>query len=114
MGNSPLYLPEGYRDRTHAKTDGIAKTGQVAPTGTVTHVEHWNGSMDATVRPKTVTMKVKATIGADPDPDHVQAIAVFEKATRRLDFARHTGDQAFIMRAEQAMAVASRRLEETQ
>ena len=110
----PLYLPEGYQKRTHSKTEGIAKTGQVAPKGTVTHTEHWNGSMDATVRPRTVTMKMNTTIGADPDPDHVAAIAVFEKATRRLDFARHTGDEAFIMRAERAMTAAQKRLEATQ
>ena len=112
--NSPLYLPEGYQKRTQSKTEGVAKTGQVADTGTVTHTEHWNGSMDATVRPKTVTMKMKATYGADPDPQHVHAIAQFEKATRRLDFARHTGDESFIMRAERQMQVAQEQLEATQ
>ena len=114
MGRSPLYLPEGYQKRTQSKTEGVAKTGQVADTGTVTHREHWNGSMDATVRPKTVTMKMNVTMGADPDPQHVQAIAVFEKATRRLDFARQSGDSSFIMKAERAMATAQKQLEATQ
>ena len=114
MGKSPLYLPEGYQNRTRDKTEGVARTGQVAKTGTVTHTEHWNGSMDATVRPRTVTMKMKATMGADPNPDHVKAIAAFEKATRRLDFARQAKDHNFIAKAERAMTVAQERLEATQ
>ena len=114
MTNSPLYLPEGYQNRTRSETEGVASTGQVAKTGTVTHTEHWNGSVDATVRPRTVTMKMKATYGADPNPDHVRAIAAFEKATRRLDFARQAGDPSFLGRAESAMAMAQEQLEATQ
>ena len=114
MSKAPLYLPSNYRDRTKSTTVGVAKTGQVAPKGTVTSTEHWNGSVDCTVRPRAVTMRVKATIGADPNPDHVHAIAGFEKATRRLDFARNTGDEGFIASAERAMMVAQERLEATQ
>jgi hypothetical protein len=114
MTNSPLYLPEGYQKRTRSKTEGVASTGQVAKTGTVTHTEHWNGSVDATVRPRTARMKVKATMGADPNPYHVHAIAAFEKATRRLDFARKSGDKGFLVKAERAMLVAQERLEATQ
>ena len=114
----PLYLPEGYAKRTQSKTEGIAKTGQVAPKGTVTHTEHWDGSVDATVRPATAKMRAKIRLGgvdgADPDPDHVAAIAQFEKATRRLDFARGTGDAGFLARAEAEMYAAQRRLDETQ
>jgi hypothetical protein len=118
MPDSPLYLPSDYMDRTRSKTEGVAKTGAVAKTGTVTHTEHWDGSVDATVRPATARMKAKIRLGgvdgADPDPQHVQAIAVFEKASRRLDFARRTGDAEFVVKAERALYAAQRRLEETQ
>lgn len=119
-GGSPLYLPQGYKDRTHSTTEGIASTGQVGEKGTVTQTEHWDGSTDATVRPGSVGVKlntqIKMTIpeGADPNPQHVAAIARYEKAVRRLQFARKTKDDSFLARAESEAYDAKRELEATQ
>ena len=113
-GASPLYLPEGYAKRTRSKTEGVAKTGKTSTKGTVTHTEHWDGSVDATVRPGPISMKLTNPLGAPPDPDHVKAIARYEKAIRRLDFARKGNDTEFLRRAEQEVYDAQRHLEATQ
>lgn len=52
MPNRFTFLPENYKKRTRIRVDGLAATGQVSPQGTVTHRDHWDGSMDAIVRPE--------------------------------------------------------------
>jgi hypothetical protein len=47
---------ESILDKPKATTEGLAKTGQVSKLGTVTHYEHRDGRVDATVRPGTVSM----------------------------------------------------------
>ena len=114
MSDAPMYLPEGYKKRVNAVTVGVAKTGQVSNQGTVTQSEHWDGSMDATVKPQPVSLSMRITNGAPPNPAHVHAVAHLEKALRRLKFARVSGDPKFLERAETAVAEATRELEEAQ
>ena len=44
-----LFLPSDYKKRTRRVVSGVAKTGEVSPKGTVTHIEHWDDrvSVDA-------------------------------------------------------------------
>lgn len=56
-----LYLPSGYKNRKHAVTTGVAKTGEVSPKGTVTHTEDWEGRVAADVAPAQIHLVV------DPD-----------------------------------------------
>lgn len=46
-------LPSGYKVRKHYVTDGIARSGEVSPKGTVTHAEDWEGRVSAHVLPGT-------------------------------------------------------------
>lgn len=52
------FLPEHYKKKTRIRVDGLAATGQVSPQGTVTHRDHWDGSMDAIVTPQPVQLSV--------------------------------------------------------
>ena len=46
-----LYLPSGYKKRTHKVVTGVARTGEVSAKGIVTHVETWDDRVAATVSP---------------------------------------------------------------
>lgn len=52
------FLPEGYKKSTRIRVDGVAATGQISPQGTVQHTDHWDGSMDAIVRPQPIALSV--------------------------------------------------------
>jgi len=44
---------------TNTVTEGVATTGQLSPRGTVTHTEHWDGHIDATVTPRPIHMTTR-------------------------------------------------------
>ena len=44
-----LYLPSGYKKRTHKIVTGVAKTGEVSEQGVVTHTESWDDRVKAVV-----------------------------------------------------------------
>ena len=46
-------------DDTRTTTEGVAASGEVSNHGTVSHIEHRDGSIDATVRPRPVKASVK-------------------------------------------------------
>lgn len=58
-----LYLPQGYKNRKHLVTEGVAKTGEVSPKGTVTHAEHWDGRVAADVQMVTMRYEYSAKTG---------------------------------------------------
>ena len=106
-----FFLPSRYKDRTHSRTWGIAKTGQISKQGTVTQTEHWNGSMDATVRPAAFG------IGLHPmrpqSADSVAAVLELEAAIRENETALRSSDQGWRQRTARRVEVAKRRLAET-
>lgn len=61
----PNHLPIGralnltpFDQRTNVVTEGVAKTGQTSPKGTVAHTEHFDGRVDATASVRSVTAKL--------------------------------------------------------
>jgi hypothetical protein len=51
--------PRPTRDTdTHSVTEGVASSGEESKQGTVTHIHHRNGRIDATIRPKPVSIKL--------------------------------------------------------
>lgn len=51
--------PAEFKQRGRSVTEGVAKTGEVSPKGTVTHTERWDGSVDVDVKPRTVRARRK-------------------------------------------------------
>ena len=96
-------------ERTHTKTWGIAKTGQVSRQGTVTQTEHWDGRMDATVAPAPI--RLRNTRDAPPNPARVAAFAELETAARRWRIARHSDDPKLMRSAQARLDAATIRLE---
>lgn len=47
-----------YDQRSYVTVDGVAKTGQVSPKGTVAHKEWFDGHVDAKASPRSVTAKL--------------------------------------------------------
>ena len=44
--------------RTRLRVDGVAKTGQVSPKGTVEHLDYYSGRMAVTAKPTPVRVKM--------------------------------------------------------
>lgn len=110
---SPLFLPQGYKDRKKVvKHVGVARTGEISPTGTVTQIEHWDGSMDAVVRPKPYGVKLKSI--ADGSPAHLKAMQELEAALRELNVADRSGNVDWQRRARKRVERAQRQAIETQ
>ncbi len=49
-----IYLPSGYKRSNVTRTEGRAKTGEVAVQGLVSHTEHWDGRVSANVQRSTI------------------------------------------------------------
>ena len=49
-----LYLPSGYKKRTHKVVTGVARTGEISPKGVVTHTETWDDRVKAEVGPAAI------------------------------------------------------------
>ena len=47
-----------FAERNNVVVEGVAKTGQVSPKGTVAHREWFDGHVDANARPRPVSMKM--------------------------------------------------------
>ncbi len=84
---------------------GIAKTGQVSKQGTAEMWERWDGSVDATVYPKALRIRIRADTGAD-----LAAIAEFEAAVREHEMALKTNDMALRARTTKRVNAAKQRL----
>ncbi len=108
------YLPQGYKTSTRDRTEGVASTGQVSKKGTVTHTDHWDGRMDATVRPKALGLRVTPMSDAESDPEYVTAVAEFQKAKDQLRYAKAANDPAWIRRATHQYNQARERVQQTQ
>ncbi len=44
------YLPPGYKKSTRTRTEGRARSGEVARSGLVSHTDYWDGRMSANVQ----------------------------------------------------------------
>ena len=110
----PLFLPEGYAERTNATTEGIASTGAESNQGTVTHIEHWSGRIDAQVKPKSIPMKLTMTDGAPLSPAYLKAIGAHQEALDQLTLARASGSQEWIDAAITRVRDCKARILETQ
>lgn len=95
-------------EHTNTVVTGIAKTGQVSKKGTVAQTEHWDGSMDATVAPAAIRLRI--TRDAPPDPARVAAFAELENAARRYRIARLSQDAGLLKSAQARLDVATIRL----
>ena len=96
--------------KTNSRTWGVAETGETSPSGSVTLTEHWDGSVDATVRPQPIRMVV--TNGAPPRARVVAAIAELEAATREARLAKHSGSAEWSRYATKRLKNAAAQLEE--
>lgn len=107
-------LREGYKTSTQSTTDGVATTGQVSPRGTVEHVEHWNGRVDAVVRPKALGLKLTPVDGAPLSKAHLDAIGEHQQAINELKLARASGVKDWVTQVESRVDVWKTRIMETQ
>ncbi len=44
--------------RTRLRIEGVAKTGQTSPKGTVEHLDYWSGRMAVTAKPAPISVKL--------------------------------------------------------
>lgn len=110
-----IYLPEGYKQRRHEVARyGEAATGETSQAGTVSQYEHWDGRVDATVRPKAFAVKLTQTDGAPANPQLVYAIAELEEATRELDLAKKVANPQWVRYATRRQSDAKARVVECQ
>jgi hypothetical protein len=110
---SALYLPEGYRQQKRVvKRWGVASTGEVSKNGTVTQIEHWDGSMDAVVKPKPFGVKLKRV--AEGSPAHLKAMQELEAALKELRVAERAGDAVWQQRARRRVEKAQQQAIDTQ
>lgn len=58
-----LFLPSGYNKRKHRTVEGVARTGEVSPQGTVAHTEDWDGRVAADVRLVTMRYEYSKSTG---------------------------------------------------
>ncbi len=54
MVKRAIYLPSGYKRSNVTRTEGRARTGEVARQGLVSHTEHWDGRISANVQRSTI------------------------------------------------------------
>ena len=78
--------------------------------GAVARTEHWDGSVDASVKLKA--LRLNMTSGAPPDTRLVQAVAELEAAQREWLVAKHSPDPAWVMFAKRRIRVAKERVRE--
>ena len=85
------FISEEMKKGKHLKGRwGEAKTGQIAKEGTVEHWEHWDGSVDATVRLRPFRIRMKPEIANDPKV--VGLVRELELAVRAHEATLHTAD----------------------
>jgi len=53
------YLPPGYKKSTRTRTEGRARTGEVARQGLVSHTEFWDGRIAANVQRSAIRYMVE-------------------------------------------------------
>ena len=82
------------------------------PRGNVKQIEHWNGSMDATVRPKSFGVKLaRHTDGAPVTREYATALSEYETAVRGMEHAQLVADPHWIRKAETRLRVAKEKLQ---
>ena len=54
MSKRPFYLPSGFKKRKNKVVTGVSKTGEVAPSGLVSHIEDWEGRVAVVAAPSTI------------------------------------------------------------
>ena len=74
--------------------------------------EHWNGSVDKTVKVKG--LKLSLTAGATPDKSHIAAILELEEATKENQLAKHSDNAEWLRYTTRRLRVANERLLEVQ
>jgi hypothetical protein len=107
-----IYLPQGYKYRKHmVKEVGRLKDGRVGEKGLVQQIEHWDGSMDAVVKPKAHGIKINDPSRATT-ARHAEAMLEAENAHKEVRMARASGNLQWIRRADARMTRAIDRLKE--
>lgn len=76
----------------------------------VTRTEHWDGSVDATVRVKGLRLNI--TAGAPPQQTVVDAIAALEEAQAEWRIAKHSGNAEWMGYARRRLESCNVRLKE--
>jgi len=74
--------------------------------------EHWDGSVDATV--KLTSLRLSFAAGATPDPVHVAAIHELEAATREHILAKNSDTPRWLRFTKARLAAAKQRMLEVQ
>jgi len=102
-----VLLPSDFKQRKHKiKEWGRAKTGQIAKQGTVEIWEHWDGSRDATVKPKSYHLRLS------PERVKPRLIAEVEAAIREHELALKSGNSGWQQRTRQRVDAAMTALKE--
>ena len=78
--------------------------------GSVARTEHWDGSVDASVRLRA--LRLHMTSGAPPDTRLVAAVAELEAAQREWLVAKHSPDPAWSRFVRRRIEVAKERVRE--
>ncbi len=102
----------GIKDpRVGYKTATVEKVEKTQFT-TITRTEHFDGTLDATVAVKA--MRLSFAEGADPNREHVAAIAELQAATQEHRLARHSGLADWVRYTTERLHRANDRLLEVQ
>lgn len=94
--------------------DPSKKVSRIEPTehGGVKFTEHFDGSVDATV--KLSAIKISLTQGAAPNKDHVAAIAELEAATKEHRLAKESGAAEWMRYTTARLQAANERVRAVQ
>jgi hypothetical protein len=88
------------------------KTTEVNEHATIDTFDHFDGSVDKTVKVKA--LKLSFTDGAAPNKEHVRAIAELQEASKEHMLAKHSKDDAWLRYTTERLRVANIRLLEVQ
>lgn len=78
----------------------------------VKRVHHWDGSLDVTVKVKSI--KLSLTDGAPTDKRWMRAVQDFQSANREWMLAKHSQDPGWVAACKRRLEAANARLLEVQ
>jgi hypothetical protein len=105
MGDAPMFLPQGYKTATKSFTEVNDKT-------TIITREHFNGSVDQTVKLKALRLDVQLDGGVRRE--HLAAIAELEAANKEHLLAKHSGSVEWAAYTTRRLKAANVRLVEVE
>ena len=105
MSDAPYFLPEHRKEVTKRTVEENDKA-------IIVRTEHRDGSVDATVKVKS--LKLNLTSGSTPDKYHVAAIAELEAASKEHILAKNSNSEDWLRYTTRRLEAANVRLLEVQ